>query len=381
MAEIRHIPMFRPYVNDKARALVQEVLSPRPDGSFWIGEGPKVRQLEESLKQKFGWKHVVATNSGTSALHLALAIAGVGPGDEVLSTPMTCSATNQAIKALFATPVFADIQYTTGNLDPCDVERNITPFTKAIVCVHWAGYPCDMNELCLIAIRHKIALIEDAAHALGATYKTFPIGAFPGSDFTMFSLQSIKQLTAIDGGVLTMWNPDWAEAARRRRWFGIDRENRRMGNDGYGHFGVTETGYKMHMNDVSAAVGLGNLEDIDWLMAQRHEQAAFYREQLAGVPGVQLFERKPDRTSGDWLFTMHVERRMDFIRMMREKGVECSVVHLRNDDDDDYPVFGGRRDDLPVMDAYERTYCSIPIGWWVSAEDAAYICDCIKGGW
>jgi perosamine synthetase len=276
----------------------------------------------------------------------------------------------------FAVPVYADVQYLTGNIDPADIEHRITWKTKAILCIHWAGYPCDMVPLMEIAQRRGLTVIEDAAHALGATYADRPIGTI--SPFTCFSLQAIKQLTTIDGGLLATLTEEHDDEARVRRWFGIDRDRRRRQSDGYWFWNQTMPGFKYHMNDVSAAVGLGNLEDIGRLLAQRRSQAERYRLELAGVPGVTLFEKREDRESANWLFTMHVERRDAFCRAMLERGVDTSIVHIRNDVHD---VFGGRRDDLPTLDRYELTHVSIPIGWWVTEEDQGYVIECIKRGW
>jgi perosamine synthetase len=367
----RRIVMFYPYVNERAVDLVSETLRSR-----WIGEGPRVRQFEDALCAKFDFPYAVALNSGTAALQLALTIACVGPGDEVITTAQTCTATNMAIMGQFAQPVFADVQYRTGNLDPADIEHRVTERTKAILCVHWAGYPCDMDEIQDIANRHGLYVIEDAAHALGATYRGRSIGMI--SDFTMFSFQAIKQLTTGDGGLLTVLNTSHYDEARRRRWFGIDRRKRRKRLDGYAFWNQREVGFKMHMNDIAASIGLGNLEDIDGVLARRAEIARTYRAALEGVPGVTLFEQRGDRQSGHWLFTLHVERRDDFCRMMRDRGVEVSVAHIRNDL---HSIFGPQRDDLPTLDRYSRTHISIPLHNHLSDADVRYVIDCIKGGW
>lgn len=372
MTETHRIAMFKPYVSEAAIPLVTKVLR-----SGWIGEGPKVKEFEKALCRKFDFKYALALNSGTAGVRLALALAGVGPGDEVITTPQTCTATNTAILEQFAIPVFADIQYLTGNLDPFDIEKRITPQTKAIICVHWAGYPCDLDEIHAVAQKYKLPVIEDGAHALGAVYRGSPIGTI--SDYTMFSFQAIKQLTTADGGLLTLIDEDKYHAGRRRRWFGIDRDNRRVREeDGYAVWDQAEVGYKYQMNDVAAAIGLGNMTEIDRLLEERHAMVAFYREWLRDVPGVTLFERAIDRESGDWLFTIHVERRGDFRRMMSSKGIDTGVAHIRNDV---HPVFGGRRDDLPITDRYEKTHISIPLHNHLTYEDVTRVVEAIRGGW
>lgn len=368
---MKKIVMFYPYVNEKAVEMAAETLRSR-----WIGEGPKVQQFEEALQERFGFPYCVALNSGTSALRLALAMCDVGPGDEVITTSQTCTATNMPILEQFAVPVFADIQYLTGNIDPADIGHRVTERTKAIMVVHWAGYPCNMDEIHAVAKEYGLPVIEDAAHALGAVYR----GRFVGriSQFTMFSLQAIKQLTTGDGGLLVIQTEEHYDEARRRRWFAIDRRNRTMRLDGYAFWDQSEVGYKMHMNDIAASIGLGNFEDINHILGHRHLIASRYYRGLNGVPGVTLFERRDDRISGDWLFTLHVERRDDFCRMMRDKNVEVSVVHIRNDE---HSVFGPRRDDLPNLDRYEKTHISIPLHNHLDDADVEYVIECIKEGW
>lgn len=368
---MKHISMFKPFVSERSIELVSEVLR-----SGWIGEGPKVKEFEERLESRFHFPYCVALNSGTSALRLALAMSGVGPGDEVITPAFTCTATNMPILEQFAIPVFADIQYETGNLDSLDIGHRITERTRAIMVVHWGGYPADLNEIHQIAKSHNLKVVEDAAHALGAVYRDLHIGCH--SDFIAFSFQAIKQLTTGDGGLLTMQTQDLYDEARRRRWFGIDRLYRLTRVDGYSHWPQREVGYKYHMNDVAAAIGLGNLEEINRILGTRRKYADLYYKALQGVPGVTLLDRAPDRLSGNWLFTIHVENRDDFCCMMNSRGVETSVCHRRNDI---CPIFGPRRDDLPGTDRFERTQISIPLHNSMSPEDVAQVIEAIRRGW
>jgi len=369
----RKVVMFYPYINEAAIERAVAVLRSR-----WIGEGDTVKEFEQALCDRFGFVHALALCNGTAGLRLALAVAGVGPGDEVITTAMTCTATNTPILEQFATPVFADIQLMTGNIDPADIEHRITERTRAIMCVHWGGYPCDMNEIMEIAEKRDLPVVVDGAHALGASYRGRPVGDI--ADFTMFSFQAIKQLTTVDGGLLTMWSDDYYTEARIRRWFGIDRINRTPSTEwpGYHDWPQELTGYKYHMNNVTAAIGLGNLEDIDLLLDRRHEIVKRYRRALAEVPGVCLFQQDTDRVSGDWLFTIHVERRSDFHRALLSRGIETSCCHIRNDL---HPVFGPLRDDLPTLDCYQNTYISIPLHNHLTDEDVEYVIDSIKQGW
>ncbi len=369
----RHVVMFYPYISEDAIRQATAVLRSR-----WVGEGAVVKKFEAALCDKFGFHYALALCNGTAGLRLALAVAGVGPGDEVITTAMTCTATNTPILEQYAKPVFADIQWGTGNIDPTDIEHRITERTKAIMMVHWGGYPCDLQEIHEIAGRHNLPVIEDGAHALGASYHARPIGTI--SPFTMFSFQAIKQLTTVDGGLLMMVNRETYDEARIRRWFGIDRDNRVPSErwPGYKAWDQAQVGYKYHMNNVNAALGLGNMEHIDDILARRYQIVARYRQALESVPGITLFERQDDRASGDWLFTMHVENRMDFHRALLERGVESSVCHIRNDL---HPVFGPLRDDLPNLDRYQKTYISIPLHDHLTDEDVEYVIEIVRRGW
>src|SRR3989344_190424 len=181
------IRMLSPYVSPKSMPHVEKVLKSR-----YLGEGPIVKEFENKFSELIGAKYPVAVNSGTSALPLSVVMAGVKPGDEVITTAQTMMATSHSILAQFARPVFADIQYETGNIDPKDIEKRITKKTKAIIVAHWAGYPAEMDEITKIAKKNKIKVIEDASDAIGSVYKNKTIGTI--SDFTCFSFQAIKQV-------------------------------------------------------------------------------------------------------------------------------------------------------------------------------------------
>lgn len=365
------IAMFKPYVNNKAIELVSQVLH-----SGYIGEGQRVKEFEQLLGLRLGSPFTVAVNSGTSALHLALCIAGVKVGDEVITSAQTMLATTTAILMVGATPVYADVEYSTGNISAEDVARRVTPKTRAILAVDWAGYPCNWDEILAVARKYHLVAIEDAAHAIGASYKGKPIGAV--APITCFSFQAIKHLTTGDGGMVCVSSVQDYERAVQLRWFGIDRYKRKPSVLGEPQWNVTELGYKYHMNDIAAAIGLGNLEDLDWILQRRREIVARYRKELATVSGVQLFEIRPDRQSADWLFSIHVERRDEFCRMMATKDIMASVVHLRIDRND---LCGGERDDLPELARFTETHVSLPLHPGLSDDDVQRVIEAIRGGW
>lgn len=365
------VRMFSPYVSESAIERTVKTLC-----SGYIGEGHIVKEFEEEFRKVIGTPYPVAVNSCTSALCLAVSMAGVKYQDEVITSAQTMMATSHAILAQQAKPIFADVQYMTGNIDPNDIEHRITTRTKAISVVHWAGYPCDLTEIHAITSKHNIPVIEDAAHALGAQYRTKPIGSI--SPYTCFSFQAIKHITTGDGGMLCLTDEEKYEEAKRRRWYGIDRVNRKPSVLGEAEWNVTEVGYKYHMNDIAASLGVEHLKDLKSILDRRMIIVKRYREGLNKVSGIALFESKEDRVSANWLFTMHVEKRADFARAMHSRGVEVSVVHLRIDKND---VFGGLRHDLPSLDKFTKTHISIPLHNNLTDEEVDYIIQSIKEGW
>jgi len=261
-------------------------------------------------------------------------------------------------------------------MSPKDVSHRITSRTKGILVPHYGGYPADIAELVTIAREHRVALIEDASDALGARYLDRWVGSF--GDFAAFSLASVHQITAIEGGLLVTKQEVDFERARRRRWFGIDRIRRKPNIQGYYDFDVTEVGYGYHLTDVNASVALAHCLEIDAILGRRRLIAARYREGLAKVPGLQLFASHEDREGAYQTFGLHVERREDFCRAMRGNGIDVSIVHERNDINS---VFGGRRSDLPGLDRFEKTNICIPIYQGLTDDEVARIVTTIAKGW
>ena len=365
------IPLFTTFIHPSAQQRVGAVLA-----STFLSEGKLVKEFETCLRDDLGMVHPAALNSGTSALHLALEVAGVGVGDEVILAPQTFIASALTVVQVGAKPIFADIQYSTGNIDPTDIEHRITPRTKAIMAVHWGGYPCDMVEIQVIADRHNLIVIEDAAHSPGATYQGRAIGSI--SDYTCFSFQAIKHLTTGDGGALCAREPDKAREVFRRRWFGIDRANSPMNEVGEREYDLTDVGYKYHLSDYAAALGLANLQGFTERMTQRRTLVQHYQTGLQNVVGITHFERKSDRESANWLYGFHVENRLEFIRAMRAKGISASVVH---DGIDNNTLFGGKRLELNNQRWFDETQVHIPMHDDLTIEQVVYIVDAIKQGW
>ena len=348
--------------------------------SGYISEGDRVTEFEKMLGEYLGNPNIATVNSCTSALTLSLILSGVGPGDEVITTPMSCIATNSPIVSLGAKIVWADIDPTTGNIDPQDIKRKITPRTKAIVYVHWAGQPGDIDEINQIAGLQGVKVIEDAAHAFGAEYKGRRIGCH--SDFVCFSFQAIKHLTTGDGGLIAV-NGDGAsemlEKLIRIRWFGLNRKFNRSVTKW--ETDITEVGYKMHMNDIAASIGICQMKYADWIVKSHVGNALAYDNALSGVPGLKLIRRSTDRLNAAWIYTVLLDdenSRERFAAKMLERGIACNVVHVRNDR---YSVFKEYAASLPGVDSFCSRMINIPCGWWMAPSDLEKVITAIKEVW
>lgn len=357
------ISLFQTVVTPKAIKYVNEVLT-----STWLNEGKWVFEFEMALSQEFGFKHLTTTNNCTSALHLSLLAAGVYPGSKVIIPAQTFIATGQAVLMAGAHPVFADIDPNTGNIDPRDVRRKIDDTVRAIMPVHWGGFPCDLSLLSEMA--GDIPIIEDAAHALGANVGT--------SDFNCFSFQAIKFLTSGDGGIVVCQEKDRLDEIKRQKWFGIDRNDMQRRPEGDRGFKVCELGFKYNMNNITAAIGLGNLDGIHDRLARRRKIAEIYLRELDDVAGIKLLRPNSVSDHSYWVFTMLVENRLSFIESLNERGIACSVLDRRIDE---HPVFGGLTPGLKGQEYFDDHQISIPVHDGLSDDDVERIVDTIKKGW
>ena len=379
------IPLFKVAMAETAVDAVGVVLR-----SGYIGQGSKVEEFEAALRSRVVNPNLVTLNSATSGLHLALHLlrepnggnfAVLRDGDEVLTTPLTCTATNWPILANRMQLRWVDVDPNTCNMDLDDLERKITAATKAVMVVHWGGYPVDLDRLATILdaaadrFGHRVAVIEDCAHAWASTYKGMPLGNH--GNFATFSFQAIKHLTSGDGGALVVPTDDLLRQAKLLRWYGIDRED-----NGRGDFrceaDIAQYGFKFHMNDINAAIGLANLSIIDDVIARHRANAAFYDDRLGSVDGVTMLERAPDRESSFWIYTVKVQRRDDFMRKLQGAGIAVSRVHERNDI---HSCVAQYTAPLPQLDTLIQEMVCFPVGWWVNDEQRSRIADTIASGW
>jgi dTDP-4-amino-4,6-dideoxygalactose transaminase len=365
--QVPDIPLFKVFMAESAGAAVTRVLY-----SGYIGEGDEVAAFERELAARLGLSRVATVNSGTSALHLACHMSVDSAADaEIITTPMTNMATNTSIVQNRACIVWADVDPLTGNIDPDEIEPLITDRTRAIMMVHWGGNPCDIDRIRAMAHARGIKVIEDAAHALGSTYRGQPIGHH--ADFVAFSFQAIKHVTTIDGGAIVCRAAEDDARARLLRWYGIDREIKEA-IDLRCEVDVTEAGYKFHMNNVAAAVGRENLKRLDWVLLRHRENAFFYDAAFRGANNVTVAPQNPDGTSAYWIYTIHVSNRDELMRELRKRGIGASKVHARNDV---HSAFAPFTRPLPKCDEFNRTHLCIPVGWWLTEPDRERVAEAV----
>lgn len=364
------INFFNTTISEKSIEIVNDTLK-----STMISAGKKCDLFETKLSE-FGLSNPVTLNSGTVTMQLALLASGVKEGDEVIIPAQTFISTGLAVLYVGATPVFSDINKYNGNIDVESVKTKITEKTKAIIPVHWGGYPCDMDELNSLGKEFNISIIEDAAHAFGAKYKNKMIGSI--SRFTSFSFQAIKHLTTGDGGALCCRNEEDSKFIKRLRWFDIDRENSKVGFLGEREYDAVNVGYKYHMNDISASIGLGNLETINEKLNKIKNISQIYFDELSNINGLKLMEYKKDRESTFWLFPLLVEDRNKFINKMKLSNIPVSVVHQGIDKNS---IFGGKRMDLTNQRYFDDNQIHIPIHDNLTETQIKKIIKTIKEGW
>jgi perosamine synthetase len=370
--------LFRPNITEDAIKAVSDVLR-----SGWIGLGPKTAEFEEAFAEYVGARYAVATNAATSALHLAAVLCDIGPGDEVISTPLTFVSTNHVILYQRATPVFADVDPCTCNIDPDSIERLITEKTRAIMCVHYGGYPCDLDRIYNLAGRYHLRVIEDAAHAAGSAYKGKKIGSF---GLTTFSFHAVKNLPVGDGGMITTNFFGEYKRLQRLRWLGIDKDtySRTVADEGKAtgyawQYDVPEVGFKYHMNDITAAIGLEQLKVLDVENARRREIADIYSRGLCHPDIVALPPLSDDRTiSAQHLYVIQVRRRDDLIAKLKNNGIAPGVHYIPNNT---FPMY--RRCTGEVENAM-RTFeylVSLPLHTLLTDDDVQRVIEVINEGW
>ena len=371
------IPLFKVFMSEGVLSPMEKVLM-----SGYIGQGDQVDMFEEELSNFIGSPYINTTNSATSALTASIRLLrgdDWSPEDEVLTTPLTCTATNLPILANNLRIRWVDVDPNTCNVDTDDLMRKLSPRTKIIMVVHWGGYPCDLDALkdvqerCQELYGFRPGIIEDCAHAIGSKYKGRMLGNH--GNLCCFSFQAIKHFTTGDGGMLVSPSHEIHSKAKLMRWYGLDRTR---SPDFRCEQNIKHWGYKFHMNDINATIGRANLPHLPGILERHRDNAAFFGEALSEIPGITLLKKESYCESSSWIYTLKVRGRDGFVKKLKSNDIGVSRVHDRNDK---HNCFGDFQCALPNLDKLSETMISIPCGWWVTDADRERIVDCIKDGW
>jgi len=351
--------------------------------SEWITTGPKVAEFEGALAAQVGAKHAVSFSSGTAALHGAVSAAGLGPDDEAVTTPMTFCATANCVFYAGARPVFADVSPDTLNLDPAEAARRVTPKTKALIAVDYAGHPADLDALRALASRKNLVFIEDACHALGARYKEHPVGGI--ADMTVFSFHPVKHITTGEGGMVATNDENLACRLRGFRNHGIAGDVRERQLQGQWHYDMTDLGFNYRLPDVACALGLSQLRRLDDNLARRREIARQYIAAFCGLPGLRTPEVRPDALPAWHLYPIRVEAgkfktdRAGFFSALRAEGIGVNVhyipVHFHSYYRDH---LGYKAGEFPVAEAAYDQLISLPLFHGMEPQDVADVIEAVR---
>jgi dTDP-4-amino-4,6-dideoxygalactose transaminase len=374
------LPFSRPYLGEEEIDEVEAVLR-----SGWLSSGPRVQRFEREFASYVGSPHAAALSSCTAALHVALLAHGIGPGDEVVTTPITWPATANCVELVGARPVFADVDPGTLQLTRESVEAKITPRTRAILPVHFAGQACDLDGFAALAQRHGLVVIEDAAHAAGTEYRGHRIGAGPNT--ACFSFHPAKNLTTAEGGMVTARDAQLIERVRRLRFHGIDRDAAaRHAGRAPVRYETVVPGFKYNLTDLQAAIGIHQLARLDGFIEQRAKLAALYRDALRGCPDAAPLALDPATTRHAWhLFVVLLD--LERLRCDREEfaarldargiatGLHFTAVHLHRYYRERYGYAAG---DLPHSESADARVLSLPLFPSMDEADVARVCGAIR---
>lgn len=373
-----NIPYALPYVGDDE--IAEAVAAIR---SNWLSRGPRTGQFEAQFAAYTGSPHAIGLNSCTAGLHLAQLAYGIGPGDEVITTPYTFVATANTIVHCGAVPVFVDIDPVTMNLDPALLEAAITPRTKAIIPVHFAGYPCEMDAILAIAEKHRLIVIEDAAHAVHTTYGGEPVGSIGHA--TCFSFYATKNLTTGEGGMVTTADEQVADRIRAMSLHGMNKNAwNRYSDKGTWYYEVEFAGYKYNMTDIQAALGMVQLAKLERMHELRSRYAAIYNAAFADQPAIVLPADSAEHRHAWHLYVIRLNLwmlridRAEFIGLLKEAGIGTSVHFIPVPVQPFYRRRGYRPEDYPVaMEAY-RGAVSLPLYPGMTEEQVRYVCEIVQ---
>ncbi len=376
MAKNRLIPFSRPWIDETEIEAVSRVLA-----SKWISTGNEVRAFERAFAEYLGVKHAIAVSSCTAALHLSLVVAGIGRGDEVITTPYTFTATAEAIRYVGAKPVFVDIDPHTLNIDVTQIPAAITERTRAILPVHFAGLACDMDSLLTLCREHDLILIDDAAHAIPTAYNGQRIGTM--GDLSAFSFYANKNMTTAEGGMITTNTDAFAKPLQTMRLHGIDKDAwARQSQRDIWRYDIATEGYKYNMTDIQAAMGLCQLMKLNKQHERRRNFAQRYRAAFADVPEVRTPAVPSDPNAHSWhLYVIQVQtgNRDELVSALRARNIECSVHYIPLHLFAFYQAeYGYRVGDFPGAETAFEKVVSLPLHPGLTETDIHTVSDAVK---
>ncbi|MCP2045734.1 DegT/DnrJ/EryC1/StrS aminotransferase family protein [Pontibacter sp. HSC-36F09] len=368
------IPIAKPFITEEeAQAAYDTILT------GWITQGPRVQEFEEKFAAYTGAKYAVAVSNCTTALHLSMIVSGIGPGDEVICPSMSYIATANSIKYVGATPVFAEVQPDTYNLDPVDVGKRITKRTKAILLVHQIGMPADIDAFQELCNRHSLKLIEDAACAAGSAYKGKKVGSH--SELVCFSFHPRKVISTGDGGMITTNRQDYYERLKLLRQHGMSVNDRvRHESDRVIFEDHVEIGYNYRMTDIQAAVGIKQLEKLDWIVEERRKIAAAYNQAFKGIASIRLPEEKEGYFSNFQSYSIYLKHtapvdRNTLMQHLLDKGIATRRGIMNTHRETAYKNYMPGVS-LPVSEDLQENSIMLPLYVPMKAEDIEYVIDC-----
>jgi len=371
------VRLFKPSVGEEELANIRDVFE-----RSWLGLGPLVSQFEAEWSEYIGAANSIAVNSGTAALHLALAAYGFEKGKKVLVPALTFVSTATAALYNGLEPVFVDIEPDTLSMSMKDMERKLTPDCVAVMAVHMGGHPINMEALLEIAKAHNLVVIEDCAHCAGGSYKGRKLGTW--GDIGCFSFEEKKSMTTGDGGMISSSHVDLVEALRAHRWVGIDKDTWKRasgytasGNEDarHWHYEISVLGYKFNMNDLCAAIGLAQLKKLDGMNARRREIIARYLEGIADLEQVRPLLPYDLEDSSYWIFGVRCDRRDELIIHLKKRGIATGVHYMPLPM---HPLFGDNNDLIPVAEKEWKTFITLPLFPGLTDEEVDYVVEGLR---
>jgi dTDP-4-amino-4,6-dideoxygalactose transaminase len=361
------IPLFQTRLSPEAIQAAVGVLE-----SGWLGQGARVGEFEAAFGEYVGADNCIAVATGTAAIHMALRVLDLEPGSEIITTPQTWVSTHYAIEYVGCVPVLADIDPATGNIDPQEIERRITDRTGAIVVVHYCGYACDLDEILAIADAHGLPVVEDAAHAVGSTYRGRPVGS--GATLQCFSFGPIKNLPMVHGGAITSSDATHFQRLRALRSMGLARSSHErlltQSSSYRPSYELTETGFRYELPDVHAAIGLAQLPHVAGENAARRRVADAYREAFADTPGVRTLDYADDRESACHMYPILVDDRDSVAGELGRRAIDVGVHYPAN------PLLS--HDDVPKALSFAEQVLTLPIHPWLTDDEIGAVIEGVR---